>query len=190
MENNKSMPMAYFLLEIPTIERLQQFKANRWINKVQTQIKRYFVSKWWGKDEYLYKMKNSQNPLISFRLQDQRGKGKEHSNYYLSTTKIDNFSGVEILASTKNDAVIYAMGNPHQLQFFGNVTPITNPLYNNRNDGFVFAISNNWQQIEVFIFENGKDFQTENAKMVQSGIIDVSEIRAKAKYIYPFNQND
>lgn len=185
---NNIMPVSYFVLSVPPKEQLEQFKANRWIKDVNVSpdSTRCFVTKWWGKDEYLYKLKNSRNPLIPFRLMEHRGKAKEHCTKYLSTTRASNFSGVEIVASTANDPDIYATGNPHQLKYFGNAVTKPNPFFTNKDDGFVFVISDNWQKIEVFIFENGKNLKTEIVKMVQSGIIDVSEIRATTNVINPF----
>jgi len=95
-----------------------------------------------------------------------------------------NFSSIYI---EDTDCPEIGYGYPNANRLLGNGSP--NPLFEFRNDGYLFLINRDYTEIEVLIIPDGRNLiGSYYQKMIDGGFDDeVKELRAKAKIFYPYD---
>lgn len=106
--------------------------------------------------------------------------------YYLQIrpvgSKTINFSGVRFQYQD-GKKLMFASGEPSmEKNLKGGVV---NPMYENRNDGFLFLFSDDMQQVEIIIVENGRTLIDAYRKQLSLGGLDrhLDELRKHAKSV-------
>lgn len=95
-----------------------------------------------------------------------------------------NFSGIRF-AYAEDNKPIYGSGEPSdQPKLKGGVI---NPLYKNKDDGFLFIFSDDTEQLEILIIENGRTLIDAYRKQLSLGGFEgkLSELRKQAKIYIP-----
>lgn len=108
--------------------------------------------------------------------------------YYLQCrppkSKSVNFSGIRF-EYRENGKPIYGSGEPSdQAKLKGGVV---NPLYGNRDDGFLFIFSDNMEQLEIIVINGGRTLIDAYRKQLSLGGFDtrLQEFRKAAKVYSP-----
>jgi hypothetical protein len=109
----------------------------------------------------LDRLKNNKGELFFNLIPSDKNAHRKRNDttpeYYLQCTpsksKAVNFSGIRFLYA-ENCRTAFASGEPSPLpQLTGNVA---NPMYEQRNDGFLFIFSDNMDILEILIIDNGR----------------------------------
>lgn len=95
-----------------------------------------------------------------------------------------NFSSLYI---EDTDCPEIGYGYPNANRLLNNGSP--NPLFNFRNDGYLFLVNKDYTEIEVLIIADGRNLiSSYYQKMIDGGFDDeVRELRAKAKPFYRYD---
>ncbi len=181
--------VAYLRFEKLTKEERERLKERKAIRQVETETKRFFLTAWGGADSYIYKLRNTKNNVILFRIVDQpTTNGKQHCDYKVETVNAPQFTGLEVFAKDANKGIIYATGNPYNRAYFGDKgKKIENPFFHNQNDTYFFLINSTWETMEVFVLCNIDGMKAQICKMLFNGMFDdaLNYIRKTAhKYNY------
>ena len=106
--------------------------------------------------------------------------------YYLQVmpakSKSINFSGIRFQYQD-GKKLMFASGEPSkEKELKGGVV---NPMYENRNDGFLFLFSNDMEQLEIIIIENGRTLIDAYRKQLSLGGLDkhLEQLRKQAKVV-------
>ncbi len=97
-----------------------------------------------------------------------------------------NISSVYLLDTAAESSFMYGYGNPNgnRLLKSGNL----NPFHCNKNDGYLFIVTPDWQQIEWLVIPNGLCTILGNAKALADGVYTeaLQTMRAAAKTFYDY----
>lgn len=117
-----------------------------------------------------------------------RKKDETTPEYYLQVTpaksKAINLSGIRFLYQDGKQPV-FGCGEPSdQPKLKGG---IVNPMYESRHDGFLFLFSDDLQQLEVLVIENGRTLIDAYRKQLAMGGFDsiLAQLRSQAKIFKP-----
>lgn len=149
---------------------------------------RYDLCLSYGDWNALNKLKNSKGELF-FNLipSDKNGARKRNDTtpeYYLQCTpsksKAINFSGVRFLYSD-NCINIFASGEPSPLPRLAG--DVVNPMYERRNDGFLFIFGGKMATLEILIIDNGRSLIDKYRKQLATGYFNelLTKLREQAK---------
>lgn len=175
---------AYFRLEqlsdsVKTLNRI----------KVGAKVPRYDCTALAGYYKPLDALKNAKGQLF-FYLSETRGiinsSDQRRTDNFLQASKDSfNFSSIFMLDYTASPLIGY--GNANGNRTFGKVGK-TNPFFECKNDGYLFVISQDWQQIEVLVIPDGKHTIYGNAKELADGryFEALESMRKTAKPIYNY----
>lgn len=106
--------------------------------------------------------------------------------YYLqikpAKSKCVNFSGIRF-QYLEGKKLMFASGEPSMEKVLKG--GVVNPMYYNRNDGFLFLFSDDMQQLEIIIIENGRTLIDAYRKQLSMGGLNqhLDELRRQAKPI-------
>jgi hypothetical protein len=122
---------------------------------------RYDLTAVAGYWEALDKLKNFKGQLFFNLIPTDKNECRKQDGttpeYYLQCTpaksKSINFSGIRFQHADKKETV-YAAGEPSDRQTLKG--GVNNPMYDQRNDGFLFLFSNDMQTLEVLVIEGGR----------------------------------
>ena len=127
----------------------------------------------------LNRLKNYQGKLFFNMIPTDKNEYRKQDGttpeYYLQCTpaksKSINFSGMRFLYMDGKET-IFASGEPsNSPKLRGGVM---NPMYEQRNDGFLFLFSNNREVLEILILEDGRQLIDAYRKMLSIGGFDYS----------------
>jgi hypothetical protein len=142
----------------PALDRLKNFKGQLFFNLIPT-----------DKNEY--------------RRQD--GTTPE---YYLQCTpaksKAINFSGIRFQYENGRETM-FASGEPSDREKLKG--GVINPMYDNRNDAFLFIFSKDMQRLEVLVIDNGRILIDAYRKQLAAGEMDeaINALRRQAINVNP-----
>lgn len=108
--------------------------------------------------------------------------------YYMQAnpakSKSINFSGIRFQYQD-GKKLMFASGEPSMEKTLK--SGAANPMFDNRNDGFLFLFSDNMEQVEIVIVENGRTLIDAYRKQLSMGGLDkcLDELRKQAKIIFP-----
>jgi hypothetical protein len=108
--------------------------------------------------------------------------------YYLQCTpaksKTINFSGIRFQYSDGKETTV-ASGEPSDRQKLK--TGANNPMYDQRNDGFLFLFSKDMQTLEILIIAEGRLLIDSYRKQLSLGGFDevLQQLRQQAKEVNP-----
>ena len=145
-----------------------------------------------GNWSVLDKLKNNKRKLFFSLIPSDKNAHRKRNDttpeYYLQCTpsksKAVNFSGIRFLYSN-NRRTVFASGEPSLLpKLAGNVV---NPMYERRNDGFLFIFSDNMETLEILVVDNGRSFIDTYRRQFAMGHFDevLTKLREQEK---PINQ--
>ena len=106
--------------------------------------------------------------------------------YYLQVvpakSKSINFSGIRFQYQD-GKKLMFACGEPSMEKILKG--GVTNPMYDNRNDGFLFLFSDDMEQVEIIIVENGRTLIDAYRKQLSIGGLDkhLEQLRKTAKMV-------
>jgi hypothetical protein len=106
--------------------------------------------------------------------------------YYLqispAKSKSINFSGIRFQYQDGNK-LMFASGEPSMEKVLKG--GVANPMFDNRNDGFLFLFSDNMEQLEILVIENGRTLIDAYRKQLAMGGLNrhLDELRKQAKLV-------
>ncbi len=160
--------------------------------KVGAKIPRYDVTAMAGYYKPLEQLRNPKGQIY-FNLNPTKGiinsSDQRRADRYLQGINSYNLTSVYLLDYTTNaNDYIFAYGNPNGGATFGGKKKRPNPFFENRNDGFLFVITPDWQTIEMLVILNGANTILGNAKALEDGVYSsqLETIRATAKPIFNY----
>lgn len=108
--------------------------------------------------------------------------------YYLqirpAKSKSINFSGIRFQYQ-EGKKLMFASGEPSTEKILKG--GVINPMFENCNDGFLFLFSDNMEQVEIVIVENGRTLIDAYRKQLSMGGLNyhLDELRRQAKLVKP-----
>lgn len=143
-----------------------------------------------GNWNVLNRLKNNKGELFFNLIPSDKNAHRKRNNttpeYYLQCTpsksKAVNFSGIRFFYSN-NCRTVFASGEPSLLpKLAGNVA---NPMYERRNDGFLFIFSDNMETLEILVVDNGRAFIDTYRRQFAMGHFDevLTKLREQEKPI-------
>lgn len=142
--------------------------------------------------EALNSLKNHKGQLYFNLIQTDKNVHRKQDGttpeYYLQCTpaksKAINFSGIRFLYEN-GKSTIFASGEPSDKERLQG--GVINPMYKQRNDGFLFIFSNDMERLEIIVIENGKVLIDSYRKQLSIGGFDdkINALRKQAKSIIP-----
>jgi hypothetical protein len=140
--------------------------------------------------EALDKLKNFKGQLFFNLIPTDKNEYRKQDGttpeYYLQCTpaksKSINFSGIRFQYADGKETA-YAAGEPSDRQTLKG--GVVNPMYDQRNDAFLFIFSNDMQTLEVLVIENGRLLIDAYRKQLSLGGFDevLATLRKQAKEI-------
>jgi hypothetical protein len=144
---------------------------------------------YWGA---LDKLKNFKGlfflTLIPTDKNEHRKQDGTTPEYYLQCTpargKAINFSGIRFQYEN-GQATTFASGEPSDKEKLKGNVP--NPMYDNRNDAFLFIFSKDMQRLEILVINNGRLLIDAYRKQLASGGMDeaIDALRRQAINVNP-----
>lgn len=126
--------------------------------------------------------------LIPTELNQYRKQDGSVPEYYLqikpAKSKNINFSGIRFQYQD-GKKLMFGSGEPSIEKVLKG--GIENPMFENRNDGFLFLFSDNMEQVEIIIIENGRTLIDAYRKQLSLGGLDkhLEQLRKLAKIATP-----
>lgn len=110
---------------------------------------------------------------------------ERRADYVLQSNSM-NFSSLYPLLNPELGG--FAWGEPNNKKSIGKKEPKPNPMYNFRNDGYLFVINPDYTKIELLIIENGRYTIQGYLKQLASGEFAeaLKQMRAAAKTFYEY----
>lgn len=148
---------------------------------------RFDLVSMYGYWEALEKLKNHKGQIFLIKIQSEKNEHRKQDGttpeYYLQCTpaksKAINFSGMRFLHTDKKETV-FASGEPSdRAKLKGGVD---NPMYHQRNDGFLFLFSQDMDRLEILIIQGGRNLIDAYRKQLSCGGFDevLDEMRRNA----------
>ena len=140
----------------PSLDKLKNYKGKIFFNLIQTEQNQY---------------RKQDGTVPEYYLQIQPAK-----------SKCINFSGIRFQYQN-GKKLMFASGEPSMDKVLKG--GVVNPMYENRNDGFLFLFSDDMQQVEIIIVENGRTLIDAYRKQLSLGGLDrhLDELRKQAKSV-------
>lgn len=149
---------------------------------------RYDLTMMVGFWESLENLKNNKGEVFFNLIPTDKNQYRKQDGttpeYYLQCrppkSKTVNFSGIRF-AYTDSGKPIYGSGEPSDKAKLK--SGVVNPLYQNKDDGFLFIFSDDTQQLEILIIENGRTLIDAYRKQLSLGGFEdkLTELRKQAK---------
>lgn len=140
--------------------------------KVDAKTPRFDITQMAGYYKPIESLKNKDGQVY-FYLNETRGiinsPDARRADKFLGARGSLNFSSIYMLDSIPDsEGYLIGYGNPYRLQTHGKDKK-QNPFYDNRDDGYLFLIEQDWQTIEILVIPNGCNTILGNAMALQDG---------------------
>lgn len=180
--------IAYLLME-----QLPEYKnvTRKGVTTLRKQP-RYDLTMLAGYWSALNKLKNHKGQLFFNLIPTDKNEYRKQDGttpeYYLQVTpagsKSINFSGIRFLYENGKEKV-FASGEPSDREKLKG--GVINPMYEQRNDAFLFVFSKNMERLEILVVENGRLLIDAYRKQLASGGMDeaLQALRGQAKEFNP-----
>jgi len=142
-------------------------------------------------------LKNPKNRIVFYLIKNDNGincRESRKAGYHLQCKDSVNFSSIYVIETTGGGVIAY--GEPQPGEFLkpkkdkktGKETPRPNPFYHNRNDGYLFIISQDWSVIEVLVVQDGRHLIRGTAQKLADARFDeaLKTMRGTAKPILKY----
>lgn len=131
----------------------------RRLNDKERSVPCYEVTDIAGKFPPMEILKNAEGKIRLY-LNDTRGRvnapDRTRADKWLMGRESFNFSSIYILTETTRTDYVFGCGTPNVSPTFGRTRKEFNPFYNYRNDGYVFVITPDYEQIKILVVQNGR----------------------------------
>lgn len=167
------------------LEQLPEMKTKK--DGSARKYPRFDLISMYGYWEALEKLKNYKGQIFFIKVPTDKNEYRKQDGttpeYYLQCTpaksKAINFSGIRFLY-TDGKETAFASGEPSdRAKLKGG---IDNPMYNQRNDGFLFLFSQDMGRLEILIIDGGRNLIDAYRKQLSYGGFDeiLNEMRRNA----------
>lgn len=158
--------------------------------KIGAQKPRFDLTKQAGYYKPLEQLKNSKNGQTCFFLNETNGVINSHTNRaerFLQAKNSLNVSSVYLLSLATTNGYYTGYGYPNPSKTYSKQKR-PNPFYECRNDGFLFAIAEDWKTIEVLVIPYGKNTIQGYANALADGVFreQLDSLRGTALTVYQY----
>lgn len=156
--------------------------------KVGAKIPRFDLTEFAGYYRPIESLKNKKGQVVLY-LTETRGiidsSDQRRADRFLMGKDSLNFSSVYLFDGESTNIVGY--GTPNAEKTFS-AKKLPNPFFEHRDDGFLFAISEDWRAIEVLVLPKGKNTILGNAKALMDGVYNdaIKTIRQAATVFFKY----